>query len=952
MFDIDATPGLLFVYGALLPLFGFVLIALLALLHHFLKRYKESEGLAGACYLLIFGEQPGNAAGLTATVTVGLALLLGLLGLGAYMDRTSNFYEGDRPLTERQLQGRGDPLTDRQMQRRIVSVERGLAVCKPEHQTDLRKQLDQRVKDRAAGREKFLAGWHQSAPWLQVLPTAPSDGQHATMLGLGFHIDGLAAVLFVLVALLSFLIHLYSLEYLKDELKEEIPDETVHQEFGTYKRRGRFSHYYLFLSLFTFAMLHLVIADNLFQVFLSWQLVALCAYLFTGFWYERPTAAEAATKVFLLNRAGDVALVAGIALLWSGLGTLSFQDMAARVRAPLQDRNGLVTPGGQFVYADVDEEGRVRAAEPGQGTGLLVLLPTARPETFAVPKPGEEVSPGKRGYGTMSTWVLMAAGLCLLFGCLTRAAQGPLYTWLTGVLEAPLPLTVLLQSGTMIAAGIYVLARVYPLLTPGVLLVIAYVGLVGMILGIVTALVETDLRRILTWTNMSQIGFILVGLGVGGWSAALFHLVVYSVVNALLFLGVGCVIYACSGETDVRKFGGLTHKMPFTTASMMLGVMAQGLMPFLAGWYSRDAILAQTFGYALLHPAHLLLFLGPLVVAGVSAFVLARMWIQIFMGPPREEKYFLNAEESQRMAILVVMLALVAVSLSWGWPPWDTDASWLEIRIRQSQPASVPSDFGIVPEIGEVWDGGGVKAPAESERLIARLVTPWVIILALLASSVGVALAWYWYWPTEQISDELLFAAMGSPIHETQPDPTQLQPRPRPRPVQRPRLIWDDEDEDVPLGETPPATESSTPIPVRTPGATPTPTPATPAQPPPREPAAWEVALQRGLYLDQFYCDTFVTPARWLGRSLAWIDLSLLDNLDGYVAAATVAAARAEGQVDSALDRTVRETARSIWNLGGFLRRAETGSLHSYLLCLILAAVGIAVCFYLLAAWG
>jgi NADH:ubiquinone oxidoreductase subunit 5 (subunit L)/multisubunit Na+/H+ antiporter MnhA subunit len=525
---------------------------------------------------------------------------------------------------------------------------------------------------------------------------------------------------------------------------------------------------------------------------------------------------------------------------------------------------------------------------------------------------------------------------------MTRAAQGPLYTWLTDALEGPTPVVALIHGGTMVTAGVYVLARVFPILTPGVLILIAYVGLIGLIVGAVTALVQTDLRRILTAVTVSQVGFMLIGLGVGGWSATLFHLITYSIISALLFLGVGCVLRACNREGNIRKLGALAIKLPLTASSMLLGGLALVGMPFLSGWYSRDALLSQTLGFVLLHPWHLLLFVGPLVVAGVTAFVMVRMWVLVFLGLPRDVKMFLQADEPDApMAYAVVFLSLLAVSVAWGWPPWDPDASWLEARIRQAQPVCIQADYGTVPEIGEVWEGGAIKPLASSERLAARHYGAWAMLLALLASAAGATLAVRWYFEPitiEQI-EQMLTAAMPRPQPQVRPIP-----RPMPRPMQRPRLVWGDEDEDeeVPLGADLPVTPTSTPIPVKT-GT------STPAKPKEREPAAWEVLLQRGFYLDWLYPILFVAPLRWLGWRVAWFDRHVLEDVGEHVASATVTVAKAEGQVDTILDKTVRETARSVWNLGGFLRRAQTGSLRGYLLCLVLAAVGIVVAFALLA---
>ncbi len=233
----------------------------------------------------------------------------------------------------------------------------------------------------------------------------------------------------------------------------------------------------------------------------------------------------------------------------------------------------------------------------------------------------------------------------------------------------------------------------------------------------------TDIKKVLAYSTVSQLGYMMLALGVGGWVAGLFHLLTHAFFKALLFLGSGSVIYGCHHEQEMTKMGGLFPKMKITALTMLVGVLAIAGIPLFTGWYSKDAILAQAFGFIYVHPQHLLLFLLPLVTAGITAFYMFRMWFMTFTGKPRDQHVYEHAHESPwLMTVPLIVLAVCSVCVAWGWPVWDAEASWLEHNVHHAQHHAVMADFGNIDfaqseEHGEYWVVA--KQEAENERLYA-----------------------------------------------------------------------------------------------------------------------------------------------------------------------------------------------------------------------------------------
>ncbi len=509
--------------------------------------------------------------------------------------------------------------------------------------------------------------WAERGDWLSI--GSAKGTRPATALQAGYRIDQLTTLMFTMVTGIGSLIFLFSLGYMKPETQEMVDDHVVHTV-----RRGRFGRFYLYLSLFAFSMLNLLIADNLFQVFVGWELVGVCSFFLIGFYYERPSASRAANKAFLVNRVGDAGLLIGICIAFASFGTLNFQDLAERI-------------GGS--------------------------------------------QPSEMSHGL---WVLMGLGIFL--GCVGKSAQVPLQTWLPDAMEGPTPVSALIHAATMVAAGVYLVGRCYPLFAPEVFLIIAYCGLITLFLSATIALVMTDIKRVLAFSTCSQLGFMMLALGVGAWTAGLLHLLTHAFFKALLFLGAGSVIHGCHHEQDLRQMGGLRRKMPITAFTMLVGVLAISGMPFFSGWYSKDQIISGSLGYSLAHSQHALLFFGPLVAAGLTAFYMFRLWLLAFTGSPRNAAVYSHARESpSTMTLPLIVLALGSIGVAWGWPLWNAEASFLGRKLQEGEPTATRT-FAHSREL------------AEEHHLIAGG-------LALLAAVLGAGNAWRRYGRRAPSADQL-----------------------------------------------------------------------------------------------------------------------------------------------------------------------------------------------------
>jgi NADH-quinone oxidoreductase subunit L len=433
-------------------------------------------------------------------------------------------------------------------------------------------------------------------------------------------------------------------------------------------------------------------------------------------------------------------------------------------------------------------------------------------------------------------------------------------------MEGPTPVSALIHAATMVAAGVYLVGRVYPLFTPEALLVIAYTGGITLFVAATIAVVMTDIKKVLAYSTVSQLGYMMLAMGVGGWVAGQFHLLTHAFFKALLFLGSGAVIYGCHHQQDMLKMGGLFKKMPITAITMAFGVLAIAGIPFFTGWYSKDSILAQALGFSMVHREHLLLFLLPLVTAGVTAFYMARMWFMTFMGPPRDHHVHDHAAEAPwTLTLPLVVLAACSLAVAWGWPIYDAKASWLGHNIHHAQPAAVLADFGHVLAEGETWEFA--KLEDQNARAIGDAWHHTAGNLALGLVAIGIVFA------------ALLYLS---------------------------RVL-------------------------------------DPAEAKEQFPGLYDF-LTHKWYFDELYSAILVRPALVVAQGFRWFDLVVIDGIIHAVARATVALTRWNGRFDfRVIDGLANLIGNTFYGIGAGLRNVQTGYLRSYVLFLVLAAVGIFV---------
>ncbi|NLE62024.1 MAG: NADH-quinone oxidoreductase subunit L [Planctomycetes bacterium] len=437
--------------------------------------------------------------------------------------------------------------------------------------------------------------------------------------------------------------------------------------------QSKFHRFFAYLSLFGFSMLGLVISNNLLLLFVFWELVGVCSYLLIGFYFHKKSASDAAIKAFVVNRVGDMGFIIGLAMVYLYLGDLSLTGAAA-------------------AFAGAHDDG----ASPLFTQTLLGL--------------------------SLATWM----GMLLFCGAIGKSAQFPLHVWLPDAMEGPTPVSALIHAATMVAAGVYLVARIFVLLTPQAQTFIAIIGCITLTIAALVAIVQTDIKKVLAYSTISQLGYMILGMGVGAWVGALFHLLTHAFFKALMFLGSGQVIEGCHHEQDMRRMGGLRTKMPVTCWTFFVGVLAiagvgipavwmPGHKPLgLGGYFSKDEILAVAYervhggehaaasygshdavtsaveaeDHGLPSPGGhdsaravtppmlpRWLFWIPIIIAYVTPFYMMRCWWMTFMGKPRDRHVYEHAHESPLMYIPLVVLAIGTVFSSyWLFRPMVADA--------------------------------------------------------------------------------------------------------------------------------------------------------------------------------------------------------------------------------------------------------------------------------------
>jgi NADH-quinone oxidoreductase subunit L len=708
MFDFGDYPGMMYVVGTLVPLASFVALLTLGGLKNLGRRYQDT-GWGQSLYWLLGAEQPGRVGAYVATVAIGISAVLGTIGLVRFL--------GEHPLGHHEHEQHAAVETHKDHEHADAKGD------KHEHYNE--HDATDHADAAWAGRVMFAS-----------MARLRDDHRPGMKLELGYRIDHFGAAMFAMVAFVATLIHIFALGYMSDETQKMVDDHQAH-----FTRRGRYERFFMWFSLFCFSMLNLVIADNFFQVFVSWELVGACSFGLIGFYYERHTASTAANKAFITNRVGDVGFIVGLMILWSSVGTLNFEEVFARVRCPSADSDGSLPLAGQIVRLDTAEvkngEQIYKWTPDGEGQAVALFplhakhwhgLGAADPKRNHPLDQEISVAPKTEldDYSAMPYWLLTVAGLGIFLGCVGKSAQFPLQVWLPDAMEGPTPVSALVHSATMVAAGVYLTGRAFPLFTPECRLAIAYTGAITVVVAATIAMVVHDIKRVLAYSTVSQLGYMILALGVGGWVAGLLHLLTHAFFKALLFLCSGSVIYGCHHEQDMRKMGGLGKKMPITAATMLVGCLAIAGTPLFSGWYSKDAILAECLAFMTNSPGHFLLLLAPLVTAGITCFYMFRMWFLTFTGKPKDEHVFEHAHESPKtMTVPLIILACFSVFVAWGWPLWDAEASYLGHIIGASEPM-------------------GAHAEAHAMHEAAHHVLPVHSVagaLALMAAVIGVVFA-------------------------------------------------------------------------------------------------------------------------------------------------------------------------------------------------------------------
>jgi len=409
------------------------------------------------------------------------------------------------------------------------------------------------------------------------------------VLRMGFRLDGLAAIMLLVVTIVATGVQFYSIGYMHGD--------------------PRYWRFFAYLSLFSCAMLGLVLANNLLQLYIFWELVGLCSYLLIGFWFERPEAMRAAKKAFLVTRLGDIGFLLGLLILFRHAGTFEYAQLFQRLP-------------------------EIAAATP---------------------------------------MVLTAAALLLFCGAIGKSAQFPLHVWLPDAMEGPTPVSALIHAATMVAAGVYLVGRMYPLFqaatepwAPSVLGMtlfqatplqfVAAIGAITAVLGATIGVLQSDIKRVLAFSTISQLGYMMIGLGVGGFFAGLFHLVTHAFFKALLFLGAGSVIHG-TGTQDLFEMGGLRKKMPQTFWTFLIGSLSLAGFPLLfSGFWSKEEILLGAFHVS-----------TPIFVAGIlgavlTAFYMTRLVVLAFFGEPRNPE--IHAHESP-LNMCLPLWVLAVLSIGW-----------------------------------------------------------------------------------------------------------------------------------------------------------------------------------------------------------------------------------------------------------------------------------------------
>lgn len=531
---------------------------------------------------------------------------------------------------------------------------------------------------------------------------------------IGVQIDPLSAVTLFFVAWTILMIFIYSVGYNNygqpkgdhDRPGLQPHGATVIDENGHRHRvpsiEPMYSRFFAFIGLFAFGMYTLVVSDNLLTLFVGWEIMGLCSYLLIGFWYGKPSARAAMIKAFMTTRVGDVFMLLGVVYLYAQTGTLNYRDIFYN-EATLHTL--ATTPSGIL----------------GLSTSGLI-------------------------------------GLLLFIGAVGKSAQWPLHVWLPDAMEGPTPVSAMIHAATMVSAGVYMSIRVFPLISAGMqeggqvtsaMMVMSFIGAFTALFAATIALAQNDIKRVLAYSTISQLGYMMAALGIGAYVAATFHLITHAFFKALLFLGSGSVIHGMEHgvlHTDdsidpqnMFNMGGLRKKMPITFWTFLAGGFALSGFPLItAGFWSKDEILADAFGHG-----HWAVFLTLAIAALLTAFYTMRQITLTFLGEPRTKAAHHAQETPWTMTFPLVILAVFAIGIGW---------------------VGIPEHFpllgGLIPNWFHEFVGGTLL-----EHPVGVEFSPWPLITSLVVALGGLALGWTVYRDIPANAPDPVEKALG-PVHK------------------------------------------------------------------------------------------------------------------------------------------------------------------------------------------
>jgi len=468
---------------------------------------------------------------------------------------------------------------------------------------------------------------------------------------------------------------------------------------GYMAHEGGYYRFFCYLNLFMFFMLTLVLGANLIVMFVGWEGVGLCSYLLIGFYFLKKSAADAGKKAFIVTRIGDFGFTVGILLVFFTFGTVAFGDIFKQVASWPSD------PAGHM------------------GTLTIICL--------------------------------------LLFtGAIGKSAQLPLYVWLPDAMEGPTPVSALIHAATMVTAGVYMVARMNPLFSrsPMAMLAVATVGALTAFYSATIGICQTDIKKVLAYSTVSQLGYMFLGCGVGAYSAGIFHLMTHAFFKGLLFLAAGSVIHAVGGDQEMFHMGGLRKKIPITFWTMFAATLAIAGAPGFAGFFSKDEILEATRAASAASTPIFVLWLLAVAAAGITSFYMFRLLFLTFFGKPRYDEHKVHVHESPRnMTVPLIFLAILSVVGGWvAAPHFAGGTDYFEKFLHPVFSTYAPADaVGNAADAMAASSGGEATTSAGME--IVHSLTGWPVIVALL----GFLLAWWLYIKSPEIPKKIAKSAGG-----------------------------------------------------------------------------------------------------------------------------------------------------------------------------------------------